>query len=587
MNPEDLTADDTVVWFFPASVINSGLLALMLARLQKNIIGQEACEELHHRLRDRFCHFYIGEMLDKDPDSKERLVLAVGGKYSVGHLKNSFPADRMTRVMADHGKRFPYNHRLALFLNYQGATMSNRLNPLPWYLENVADATTVVLARIEFELWFPERRAWFNTQFGDAVRAGADCIEVGGVKALDVIKYVLNRSKFRVEEEMISWKPLVSTKVGERYKEQLDTIAPRPFESWRKMHRVRHRVSENINPEELTSDDTVVWFFPFLVGTEGLVDLIGQEACEELLLDYSRRERFCHFYVGEMPERDPDSKERLVLAVGGQYHVGHLKYSAPADRITRAMADHGKRFPYNHRLALFLHRAGRTLSNQVNPVPWYLENVADASTMVFVRMGLERWLPDRRAWFNTQFGDAVRAGADCIDVGDPGQISLKAMDVIKYTLNKNKFRVEEEMISWKPLASTKAGEVYKEQLATLTPKPLESWRNDACTNERKKEENSRVIVHINYDTSYGLLYGSKKLLGPWYMLASGPLEKRCEAEVRGDTYQEARLRIDTLRRAILEEWCVVSVAYHSMDESGFGFLVNKRQGGFDLLYITT
>ncbi|TFK28377.1 hypothetical protein FA15DRAFT_701053 [Coprinopsis marcescibilis] len=223
-SPEDLTLDDTVVWFFPIAIMNSGL---------NNIIGQKACEELEPRLRERFCHFYIGEMPDRDPDSKERLVLAVGGKYTVGHLKKSYPADRMTRVMADHGKRFPYNHRLALFPHYAGRRMSNGLNPLPWYLENVADASTVVLARMEFETRSPEARAWFNTEFGDAVRAGADCIEAGA-KALDIIKYVLNRSRFRVEEEMISWKPLVSTRAVERYKEQLHAITPRAFESWRK-----------------------------------------------------------------------------------------------------------------------------------------------------------------------------------------------------------------------------------------------------------------------------------------------------------------------------------------------------------------
>ncbi|TFK28378.1 hypothetical protein FA15DRAFT_701054 [Coprinopsis marcescibilis] len=222
--------------------------------------------------------------------------------------------------------------------------------------------------------------------------------------------------------------------------------------------------------------DTVVWFFPFLVGNEGLEDLIGQEADEKLTWAFKRSERFCHFYIGEMPDRDPDSKERLVLAVGGKYDVSYLERSFPADKITRAMADHGKRFPYNHRLAVFLHHRGPTISS-ANPLPWYLENVADPSTVVIVRMGFERWLPQRRAWFNTQFGDAVRAGADCIEAGEPGQIGLiQAMDVIKYALNRNKFRVEEEMISGKPVASTKASEVFKEQLAKLIPRPLESWR---------------------------------------------------------------------------------------------------------------
>ncbi|TFK28379.1 hypothetical protein FA15DRAFT_701055 [Coprinopsis marcescibilis] len=202
----------------------------------------------------------------------------------------------------------------------------------------------------------------------------------------------------------------------------------------------------------------LVWVFPFLVGREGLVDIIGRDAREQLLRAFNRRERFCHFYIGEMPDRDPDSKERLVLAIGGKYDVGYLERSFPADRITRAMADHGKRFPYNHRLAMFLHYQGATMSSSLNPLPWYLENVADPSTVVL-------------------FGDAVRAGADCIEAGEPGQIGLiKAMDVIKYALNRNKFRVGEEMISGKPIASTKAGEVYKEQLATLTPKPLERWR---------------------------------------------------------------------------------------------------------------
>ncbi|TFK28375.1 hypothetical protein FA15DRAFT_652832 [Coprinopsis marcescibilis] len=210
-------------------------------------------------------------------------------------------------------------------------------------------------------------------------------------------------------------------------------------------------------------------FFHFDPGNARLTDLIGKEASDDL--PFRRRERFCHFFTGEMPDRDPDSKERLVLAIGGTYTVGQLEHSAPADRITRVMLDHGKRFPYNHRLVIFLNYVGPLMSNHVNPLPWYLENVADATTAHFVRVGFEHWLPPRRAWFNTQFGDAVRAGADCIEVGE-----VRALDAIRYVLNRNRFRVEEEMISWKPVVSTKASESYKKQLASLIAKPLESWR---------------------------------------------------------------------------------------------------------------
>ncbi|TFK28391.1 hypothetical protein FA15DRAFT_691857 [Coprinopsis marcescibilis] len=49
-------------------------------------------------------------------------------------------------------------------------------------------------------------------------------------------------------------------------------------------------------------------------------------------------------------------------------------------------------------------------------------------------------------------------------------------DVIRYALNRNRFRVEEEMISWNQVVSTKSSESYKKQLATLIARPLESWR---------------------------------------------------------------------------------------------------------------
>ncbi|TFK28401.1 hypothetical protein FA15DRAFT_665364 [Coprinopsis marcescibilis] len=225
----------------------------------------------------------------------------------------------------------------------------------------------------------------------------------------------------------------------------------------------------NLKPEDLTSDDKVVWLVYFTeecinLPARGLGDIIGQQASESMHINK------LFFYAGDMPDRDLGSKKRLVLAICfcPYFSTNHK------NRIEQTMLAHAKSFPNNHRAAflfavestweilgdtLFLHHWCKTVLN-----------VAGHFTSVLVRLQSRDWRVGERTSFNEIFGDLIRAGTDCLDVD-----KNMPLEIIKYVLNHDRFRVKEEMISWNPVVSTNAAKIYKKTLATITPGPLESY----------------------------------------------------------------------------------------------------------------
>ncbi|TFK28388.1 hypothetical protein FA15DRAFT_753515 [Coprinopsis marcescibilis] len=223
----------------------------------------------------------------------------------------------------------------------------------------------------------------------------------------------------------------------------------------------------DLKPEDFTSDDKVVWLMYFTewsIAATGLKDIIGQQGLRSLYADQA-------FYAGDMPDRDPGSKERLVLAIYfcPYYPTNHENW------IKHTMSAHAKSFPDNHRAALiFANNMWKILDDTLflhNCCKIAL-NVAGHFTSVLVRVRFGDWQVDGRTRFNEILGDLIRAGTDCIDVDE-----LRGLEIIKYVLNHDRFRLEEEMIGWNPVVSTNAGKIYKEDLATLAPGPLEKWRN--------------------------------------------------------------------------------------------------------------
>ncbi|TFK28390.1 hypothetical protein FA15DRAFT_652843 [Coprinopsis marcescibilis] len=77
-----------------------------------------------------------------------------------------------------------------------------------------------------------------RANYRDPGRAGqarpATPLEVDELRELEIIKYVLNHDRFWVEEEMISWNPVVLTKARMVYKKPLANLTPEPFESYLK-----------------------------------------------------------------------------------------------------------------------------------------------------------------------------------------------------------------------------------------------------------------------------------------------------------------------------------------------------------------
>ncbi|TFK28399.1 hypothetical protein FA15DRAFT_665362 [Coprinopsis marcescibilis] len=220
----------------------------------------------------------------------------------------------------------------------------------------------------------------------------------------------------------------------------------------------------DLHPGDLTSDDRVVWLmymgWYITERATGLEDIIEWQASESLRIN-----KF-FFYAGDMPDRDPGSKERLVLA------IYFCPYYYPSNKhwIEQTVLVHAKSFPNNHRAAFIFDAVKVTFALY----KWSQEifNVTGHFKSVLVRVRFVDWQVDERTNFNKLFGDLIRAGTDCVDFEE-----LRGLEIIKYVLNHDRFRLEEEMISWNPFVSTKAGKVYKEDLATLVPGPLEKWRN--------------------------------------------------------------------------------------------------------------
>ncbi|TFK28380.1 hypothetical protein FA15DRAFT_701056 [Coprinopsis marcescibilis] len=224
LTPGYLTPNDTVVWLM---FINP-----KKAMGLKDLIGQEAWEKacsIEYFIGTP-CHFYSGEMPDKDPYSHERLVLAICTDYNVDAAMHVNNAERIKRVLSDYAKSSTTDkHRVALFLYNNRWSMSRGLDLVDYYDLNRRERATTVIARAGFERWPDNTRAMFNELFGDMVRVGADCMDVGEDSVLEVIKYALNRDSLHLEQEMISWAPVVSTKAGNIYRKTLDTLAPGPL----------------------------------------------------------------------------------------------------------------------------------------------------------------------------------------------------------------------------------------------------------------------------------------------------------------------------------------------------------------------
>ncbi|TFK28400.1 hypothetical protein FA15DRAFT_715386 [Coprinopsis marcescibilis] len=232
----------------------------------------------------------------------------------------------------------------------------------------------------------------------------------------------------------------------------------------------------DLKPGDLTSGDKVVWLMyltefygPFQATFHGLglEDIIGQREAESMKSDQFS------FHAGDMPDIDPgESKERLVLAIF--FFPQFIKCKGGIEQTILA---HAKRqrssFPNNHRAAFVFPTEGTWYERDEIPFmqSWSktVLNVAGHFTSVLMRERLWEWRPEKRTRFNELFGDLIRAGTDSVDIE-----YINALDIIKYVLNHDRFRVEEEMIGWNPVVSTKAGKIYKETLATLTPGPFEN-----------------------------------------------------------------------------------------------------------------
>ncbi|TFK28392.1 hypothetical protein FA15DRAFT_691858 [Coprinopsis marcescibilis] len=221
----------------------------------------------------------------------------------------------------------------------------------------------------------------------------------------------------------------------------------------------------DLMPGDLTSDDKVVWLVyvadwepEFFLLSHGLEGIIDRQALERLSCDQF------FFYAGDMPDRDPESKERLVLAIrfcpcSSTYNKNWLEQTI---------------FPNNHRAAFLFAARHKWESLRTTRFlnGWFqtVLNVAGRFTFVLVKVQFRDWHVLERTGFNENFGDLIRAGTECMDVDE-----IRGVEIIKYVLNHDRFWVEEEMIGWNPVVSTKAGEIYKKTLATITPGPLESY----------------------------------------------------------------------------------------------------------------
>ncbi|TFK28387.1 hypothetical protein FA15DRAFT_701061 [Coprinopsis marcescibilis] len=186
---------------------------LTLQALQEDLIGQQALESLH-----------------KTDFSEERLVLAICKSRYYDPIQ-SHHAYLTMHVMSEYAKTVTNSHRAVfVFSAYWWQNQDQEL--VHWFERDMANQLTFDLVRIEFKDWPPSERSQFNAKYGDMIRAGAECLDVVLEVRAHIIKYVLNHEKFRVEEEMISWNPVVSSKAGKIYKKTLATLTPGPFENY-------------------------------------------------------------------------------------------------------------------------------------------------------------------------------------------------------------------------------------------------------------------------------------------------------------------------------------------------------------------
>ncbi|TFK28414.1 hypothetical protein FA15DRAFT_753531 [Coprinopsis marcescibilis] len=209
---------------------------------------------------------------------------------------------------------------------------------------------------------------------------------------------------------------------------------------------------------ELTPDDTLILLLSDVYDTHLINRFInaydGVRKGKDIALPLDNFIYVPQYFVVKKPDSNPDSRERLVFV------VSHLSDVA-TEIATRVTGLSG--------VVVFVDKTfGVPMRAYSDLIDERLKRMA--AEFIIVKVGVPEWSEPTRQGFNRAFGDLIREGAECMDVDD---ISIRQRQIVNYALNRSSSHVQEEMIGWVPIVSTKASKLYKQNLDILAPA---SWR---------------------------------------------------------------------------------------------------------------